>query len=133
MTAKADASRDPGRQRWAWRWLMGACLLWATAARAQGPIVLRDVTRQTGITFRHTDGSSGSRYIVETVSAGLALFDYDGDGDVDIYFLNGAPLRGARFDVPPINCESADISSRPPTVQLSSMPTRWAPMKAGSS
>ncbi|MCI0745468.1 MAG: CRTAC1 family protein [Verrucomicrobia subdivision 3 bacterium] len=58
------------------------------------PIQLRDVTRETGITFVHTDGSSGQRYIVETVASGLALFDYDNDGDVDIYFLNGAPLRG---------------------------------------
>ncbi len=89
-----------------WRivlWLMGACQLPAVAAPAQGPIVFRDVTQQTGITFRHADGSSGKRYIVETVSAGLALFDFDGDGDVDIYFLNGAPLRGSRVDVTPRN------------------------------
>ncbi|TKJ37860.1 MAG: hypothetical protein CEE38_07280 [Planctomycetes bacterium B3_Pla] len=66
-------------------------------------IVFRDVTRETGITFRHTDGSSGKRYIMETVAGGLALFDYDNDGDVDIYFLNGAPLKGAKFDVPPKN------------------------------
>ena len=75
----------------------------ASAAAAAGPILLRDVTSETGITFEHTDGSSGKRYIVETVSAGLALFDYDADGDVDIYFLNGAPLAGAKFDVPPRN------------------------------
>src|SRR5262245_8200358 len=56
------------------------------------PIQFRNVTAQTGITFTHTDGSSGNRYIVETVASGLALFDYDNDGDVDIYFLNGAPL-----------------------------------------
>ena len=31
------------------------------------PVVLRDVTAETGIAFRHTDGSSGQRYIVETV------------------------------------------------------------------
>jgi len=68
-----------------------------------GPIQLRDVTERAGITFTHTDGSSGQRYIVETVTAGLALFDYDGDGYVDIYFLNGAPLRGSRADVPPRN------------------------------
>ena len=58
---------------------------------------------QTGITFKHTDGSSGNRYIVESVTAGLALFDYDGDEDIDIYFLNGAPLQGAVFDTPPRN------------------------------
>ena len=68
----------------------------ASASEPQSPIQLRDVTRETGITFTHTDGSSGHRYIVETVASGLAVFDYDNDGDVDIYFLNGAPLRGAQ-------------------------------------
>ena len=69
------------------------------------PITLQNVTDQTGITFAHTDGSSGRRYIVETVTAGLALFDYDGDGRVDIYFLNGAPLRGteSKGSPPPRN------------------------------
>jgi hypothetical protein len=81
--------------------LMLACL--STAADAQCPIQLRDVTKQTGISFVHTDGSSGRRYIVETVCCGLALFDYDRDGDVDIYFLNGAPLPGTKVTVPPKN------------------------------
>ena len=35
------------------------------------------------------------------MSAGLALFDYDSDGDVDIYFLNGAPMPGTKVDVVP--------------------------------
>ncbi len=71
------------------------------AATAAGQIQLRDVTGQTG--FRHTDGSSGRRYIVETVSAGLALFDFDRDGDIDVYFLNGAPLPGTQAGRPPRN------------------------------
>jgi hypothetical protein len=61
---------------------------------AETSITLSNVTKETGIAFQHTDGSSGRRYIVETVSAGLALFDYDNDGDIDIYFLNGAPMKG---------------------------------------
>jgi len=65
------------------------------------PIQLHDVTRETEITFRHTDGSSGRHYIAETVSSGLALFDYDGDGRIDIYFPNGAPLPGSKVDRPP--------------------------------
>jgi len=69
----------------------------------RSPIILRQVTNETGITFVHTDGSSGKHYIVETVTAGLALFDYDEDGDVDVYFLNGAPLLGTKVDVPPRN------------------------------
>ena len=58
------------------------------------PIQLRDVTAQSGIVFKHTHGGNGQRFIVETVAGGLALFDYDDDGYIDIYFLNGAPLKG---------------------------------------
>ena len=72
-------------------------------ASAASPIALKDVTKETGIDFKHTDGGSGRRYIMETVSAGLALFDYDQDGDIDIYFLNGAPLEGTKVDRPPRN------------------------------
>ena len=71
---------------------------------AVGGIQFVDVTRESGVTFRHTDGSGGRRYIVESVSAGLALFDFDRDGDIDIYFVNGAPLRGTAAD--------ADASNR---------------------
>jgi len=81
----------------AWAALLGLC------GQVSGDILLTDVTKQTGITFVHTDGGSGQRYIVETVSAGLALFDYDNDGDIDIYFLNGAPLQGTVCSPPPRN------------------------------
>jgi len=56
-----------------------------------GPITLHEVSRESGIAFQHTDGSSGQRYIMEAMSAGLATFDYDGDGLIDVYFVNGAP------------------------------------------
>jgi len=79
------------------------CLCILAPAGAAGPIQLRDVTQGTGISFVHTDGSSGRRYIVETVASGLALFDYDGDGDEDIYFLNGAPLKGSKAAAAPAN------------------------------
>jgi hypothetical protein len=75
----------------------------AGAAESLGPIRLRDVTDRTGIRFVHTDGSSGRRYIVETVCAGVAIFDYDRDGDADVYFLNGAALPGKQGSAPPRN------------------------------
>jgi enediyne biosynthesis protein E4 len=83
--------------------MLAVLLSSASAAESLCPIQLRDVTKATGITFVHTDGSSGNRYIVETVASGLALFDYDNDGDVDIYFLNGAPLRGTNASAAPKN------------------------------
>lgn len=69
----------------------------ATAARGEPPcrIRLTDITSSSGVTFQHHDGGSGKQYLIELMVAGLALFDYDGDGRVDIYFLNGAPTRGS--------------------------------------
>ncbi len=82
-------------------WLLG----WhaAICAELPCPIRLTDVTQETGISFQHTHGGSGLRYIVEYIASGLALLDYDQDGDVDIYFLSGAPLRGTQVDVRPRN------------------------------
>ena len=90
------------------QWLTAALALttglcFSNPLRAENGIRLRDVTSQTGITFRHTDGGSGRHYIIEYVSAGLALFDFDMDGDVDIYFLNGAPQPGTKVDALPMN------------------------------
>ncbi len=87
------------------RWhVMVLCAVWPALSIAAPPEpVLRNVTEQTGIEFCHTDGSSGKHHIVETVASGLATFDYDGDGLIDIYFLNGAPLQGATAEVPPVN------------------------------
>ena len=46
-----------------------------------------DVTTATGITFKHV-ASPDKKYIVESMSAGVAVFDYDSDGYLDIYFVN---------------------------------------------
>lgn len=76
-----------------WFTFIGTPLL--LSAEPISPILLRDATAQTGIHFVHTDGGSGRRYIVESVASGLALFDYNGDGLIDIYFLNGTSLPGS--------------------------------------
>ncbi len=56
-----------------------------------------------GVDFVHSDGSSGKHYMVETVLGSLAIFDFDNDGLLDLYFVNGAPLLGTEVAVPPIN------------------------------
>ena len=73
------------------------------AQPAECSIRLIDVTESSGITFRHNHGGSDRGYIVEGMASGLALFDYDGDGLIDIYFLNGAPLQGTVVDDRPRN------------------------------
>jgi len=88
-------------ERWIAAMFVLLCAFSHTSAKST--IILTDVTKETQIAFKHTDGSSGQRYIVETVTAGLALFDYDNDGDVDIYFVNGGALRGTNFKEPPRN------------------------------
>ena len=97
-----DFMTDSGKRRHLiCLWAMVLCVSINRFTHAD--VTLVDVTAETGITFTHTDGSSGQRYIVESISAGLALFDYDRDGDVDIYFLNGAPLKGTTLTNVPKN------------------------------
>ena len=70
------------------------------ALGANPPIRFRDATASSGIQFVHTDGSAGERHIVETIASGLGLIDYNGDGLLDLYFLNGAPLGGGTNRAP---------------------------------
>ncbi len=78
-------------------------LMAEAAAELPCPIHLVDATASSGITFRHTDGGAGQQYLVEFMTGGLALFDYDNDGRIDIYFLNGSPLKGTPAGSPPRN------------------------------
>ncbi|MHC4744740.1 MAG: CRTAC1 family protein [Planctomycetota bacterium] len=103
--SKAEIEKKAIAKRPILAWIAGVLLfsLGAMAARCDAGILFNDVTKETGITFLHTDGSGGNFYVMETVTAGLALFDYDADGDIDIYFLNGSPLKGTASKTPPKN------------------------------
>lgn len=72
-------------------------------AQADTTIRFADVTADSGIHFVHSHGGGGEGYIVEGMSTGIATLDYDGDGLVDIYFLNGAALKGTTADKPLTN------------------------------
>jgi enediyne biosynthesis protein E4 len=51
-----------------------------------------DITDRVGVGFRYQSSHTSRKYLLETMGAGVALFDYDNDGRLDIYLVNGAPL-----------------------------------------
>lgn len=55
-----------------------------------GPVIFQDVSRQAGLTtWRYAGGSPEKAYIAESLGGGVALLDYDNDGWLDIYLVNG--------------------------------------------
>jgi hypothetical protein len=54
-----------------------------------------DATAASGVAFRHVNGMSGQFYYPEIIGPGVALFDYDNDGDLDVFLVQGGPLGSA--------------------------------------
>src|SRR5262245_40501955 len=68
-------------------------LLMATPWRApqnKPSIKFSDITQSSKINFVHRAGTKEKRYILEAASGGVALFDYDNDGWLDVYLVNGS-------------------------------------------
>ena len=62
-----------------------------------------DATQEAGIDFVHFNGANGQKFVIETVGPGGGFFDYDGDGCLDIYLINGAAVLGTDYDPAPQN------------------------------
>jgi hypothetical protein len=60
-----------------------------------------DVTAASGIAFRHVNGATGQKYMPETLGSGVCVFDADGDGRQDIFFVQSGPLPGFNAARPP--------------------------------
>lgn len=68
-------------------------ILWSEAPFADTPRFV-DVTASSGIDFRHVHGGTGKKYFVETMGSGVAFLDYNNDGWLDVFAVNGGTLPG---------------------------------------
>jgi hypothetical protein len=61
--------------------------------QAPSPLTFANITAQSGVTFRHAASKTSRKYLLETMGGGVAVFDYDNDGRMDLFFTNGAALK----------------------------------------
>jgi hypothetical protein len=87
------------------RWITVCVAAWfaiamAFAAQAEKPSApavavpakVSDITSTAGVHFQHFAPHTSRKYLLETMAPGVALFDFDNDGRLDIFVTNGAPL-----------------------------------------
>ena len=78
--------------------IISLLLLTAGSVASQPPIFV-DVTEETGIHFKHNSGATDHKHIIETMGSGGVFFDYDIDGDVDLYFVDSGNVPSEKQQV----------------------------------
>lgn len=88
--------------RGAW-WICASLLALVSPGCERGPgtspsrrALLREAAEESGLRVQHHAYPSEARYLPEIMGAGCALFDKDGDGDLDLYTVQGAPVDPSR-------------------------------------
>ena len=69
--------------------LASISLFSSVAVSASENVQFFDVTKKSGIDFVHVNGASGQKYLAETTGSGAGFLDYNNDGFLDIFLVNG--------------------------------------------
>ena len=76
--------------------VIGATMLLAIASlRAQSNLTFENVAKAVGLTFTHVNGASPDKYLVETMGSGAAFVDYDNDGWIDLFVVDGGSIAAS--------------------------------------
>ena len=81
-------------------------VLLLTSLSSAGEIRLKNYAKNTSLNFRHDHGGSDQYYYVESIGAGACVFDYDGDGILELLISHGE--SGAQ----PLSLFKANVSNR---------------------
>jgi hypothetical protein len=90
--------RNTSRERVVPLLLLSIATASGLGALQSGPpteVLFRDITRESGVTFQH-HAAPEKKYIVESMSGGVALFDFDNDGRLDVYFVDSLTVDTAK-------------------------------------
>jgi len=87
-----------------------AALILITPVAGDEPVFV-DRSSESGLVFMHSTGAAGDYHLPEIMGSGVALFDYDGDDDLDVYLLQGdGPNRLFRNDLEPGELRFSDVT-----------------------
>ena len=72
--------------------LTSTSIFFLSSLSAEELPIFVDVTKEAGINFKHNNGKTEHKHVIETMGSGVVFFDYDADGNIDLYFVNSGPV-----------------------------------------